>query len=225
MEVAPARRIARPTWFNLRTGLGLVLFAIAFAAGQRVLADARTTLPVWTAARDLPAYAELGDADLVSVGVRLPPELVARYATPSDNMIGSVLVRPVGEGEMIPLTWLSDGARADSGRSMTIPVTQEQALGSTLGVGDRVDVIVTLDAGDVRARTLALVSNVEVVEIVRTAGLVGGDSSVVGVRVAVTPEQAVQLAFGIRTGQIDIAQVEGGPPPGPIDSVTAEDLP
>jgi Flp pilus assembly protein CpaB len=225
VEVAPARRITRPTWFNLRTGLGLVLFAIAFASGQRVLAEARTTLPVWTAARDLPAYAELGAADLVPVGVRLPPALVARYATASVDLTGSVLVRPIGEGEMIPLAWLSEGARADAGRSMTIPVTQEQALGSALAVGDRLDVMVTLDAGDVRARTLALVSDVEVVEIVRTAGLVGGDSSVVGVRVAVTPEQAVQLAFGIRTGAIDIARVEGGPPPGPVESVTAEDLP
>jgi Flp pilus assembly protein CpaB len=217
--------MTRPTWLNLRTGLGLVLFAIAFMAGQRVLADARTTVPVWTAARDLPAYAEVTDADLVPVGVKLPPSLMARYAGASADLSGSILVRPIREGEMIPLAWLSDEPRADGGRSMTIPLTQEQALGSGLAIGDRVDVIVTLDAGDVRARTMALVTSVEVVEIVRTAGLVGGDSTVVGVRVAVTPEQAVQLAFGIRTGEIDIAQVDGGPVAEPIAPVSAEDLP
>jgi Flp pilus assembly protein CpaB len=210
---------------NLRTGLGLVLFAIAFMAGQRVLAEARTTVPVWTAAHDLPAYAEVTEADLVPVGVKLPASLMARYAGASADLSGSILLRPIREGEMIPLAWLSDEALADAGRSMTIPLAQEQALGSALDVGDRVDVIVTLDAGDVRARTLALAPNVEVVEIIRTAGLVGGDSTVVGVRVAVTPEQAVQLAFGIRTGDIDLAQVDGGLAPEPIPPVTAEDLP
>jgi len=202
-----------------------VLFAAAFLSGQRILAGARVTTPVWTAARDLPAYAELTPEDLVAVGVRLPTALVQRYAGASLDLSGAVLTRPVRRGELIALGWLSRGAPAEAGRTVSIPLAPEQGLGTELRPGDRLDVMVTLDAGDVRARTLVLASGVEVVEVVRASGLVAGGSTVTGVTVAVSPEEAVEIAFGVRSGDIDIARVDGSEGPTPPGAVTAEDLP
>jgi Flp pilus assembly protein CpaB len=225
MEAARARQVARPAWLNLRTALGMVLFSIALLSGQRLLSDARVTSPVWTAARDLPAYAEITPGDLASVGVRLPAGLLERYARPSADLSGVVLTRAVRAGEMIAVDWLASGAGAQAGRSMTIPVTPEQVFGGDVRVGDHLDVLVTLDAGDVRARTLVLAGDVEVVGVVRASGFVESDSSVVGVTVAVTPEEEVELAFGLRTGQIDLARVVGGSDYAPSETVTGDDFP
>jgi Flp pilus assembly protein CpaB len=225
IDVRQARTAGRPAWVNLRSTLGLILFAVAFIAGARVLNEARVTTPVWTAARDLPSGTEVGPSDVVSAAVRLPSPLLERYARTSTDLNGAVLSRPVRAGEMIALDWLARDLEDHPGRAMTIPLTPESGAAPTgVRVGDRLDVLLTLDAGDVRARTLVLAGNVEVLEVVETSGLVGEESSVVGVMVAVTPQQEVRLAFGIRTGDIDLSLVEGGPSPAPAESVSAEDF-
>jgi hypothetical protein len=155
----------------------------------------------------------------------LPSSLMQQYAPTSVDLSGAVLTRPVRAGELIHLEWVAAGPAARAGRSMTIPLPPEQGLATDLSVGDRLDVLVTLDAGDVRARTLVLASDVQVLEVVRAPGLVSDADSVVGVTVAVTPAQEVELAFGIRTGEIDIARVEGSAPAPVNRTVTGEDLP
>lgn len=225
MDVSAARRIARPRWANLRTILGLALFGGALFVGQGILEGAKTTIGVWAAARDLRQDETLGAGALVRAEVKLPSDVAAAYAGAAEDLEGAVLTRPVVAGELIPRAWIATGPAASAGRSMTIPVTPEHAVGGRLRPGDRVDVYATFDSGDVRARTSVLVRAVEVLDVVETGGLVVGEESVVGLTVAVTPSEAARLAFAIRTAELDVALVSGAAEDAGETTVRAEDFP
>ncbi len=199
--------------------MGLLLFSVAFFGAQRLIAGARATVPVLVAARDLPTDHTLTAADLVRAEVALPPELMTRYALASRDLAGVSLSRPVAEGEMIALSWVAEGRYVGEGRALTIPITAEHAVGGDLQTGDRVDILATFDSGEVRARTVLVAGGVEIVNPVEAGGLVTGEASVIGVTVAVTPEQAAELTFAIRSADLDVVRVEGAAAPG-ADAVT-----
>ncbi len=208
MEIPAARRLERPAWINLRTILGLTLFAIAFVTGQRVLTTGSTTVPVWIAARDLPAGAVLGPTDLRPAEVNLPPELTGTYVSATQDLTGSVLTRTVRRGELLAGTWVSSSPPSTGG-AITIPLSREHAVGGALRPGDLVDVYATFDAGDLRSRTDLIVREAEVLEVVSSGGLVAGDDSLVGVTIAIDPDAGAEVAGAIRTAEIDLVRVSG----------------
>ena len=225
MDVPTARRLVRPRWANARTILGLVLFIAALLVGRGVLEGAKTTVAVWAAAEDLRQDEPLEATKLVRAEVKLPADVAAAYAGADEDLAGAVLTRPVVAGELIPRAWIASGAAAVAGRSMTIPVSPEHAVGGMLRAGDRVDVFATFDAGGAQARTSVLVRGVEVLDVVEAGGLVVGEEAVVGLTVAVTPSEAARLAFAIRTAELDVALVAGAAEdPGPA-TVRAGDFP
>ena len=224
MDVAAARRAERPTWLNGRTLLGAALLTASLLGGHRVMAQADVTTGVWASTKDLPAGARL-TADALEVSqVRLPAEIVDHYISASDPVEGAVLTRPIRRGELVAEGWLSTGDAASAGRSITIPVSPEHALGGNLRPGDRVDVYGTFHSGDIRARTVLLIRDIEVLDVVTTGGLVMDERSVVGVTVALTPEEAARTAFAIRTAEIDLIGVEMGRGLPPGTTVQSEDF-
>jgi Flp pilus assembly protein CpaB len=209
MDVPVARRVERPAWVNARTVLGLLLFALAFLAGQRILAAGETEVALWAAARDLAQGTVISERDLQLVEADLPGELIRRYVAGSQVVEGAVLVRPVRAGELLPVAWVSSGESSSGlGRAMVIPLTPESSVIPSLRPGDRVDIFATFDAGDVRARTTLVVRGIDVVEVETTGGLVMGEEAVTGIEVSVSPEDAARLAFAIRNGQIDIVRID-----------------
>lgn len=216
MDVAVARRLARPAWLNVRTVLGLLLFAVAIMGGQRVLAGAEHTVEVWVAARDLAQDTRLSAADLEVADVRLTPDLLDRYATAADSLEGDWVMRPVGAGELISTRWTAPAA-TPGGSSMSIPVAPEHAVGGALHAGDRIDVYATYDPGDSRARTSAVVRDAAVLSVVTAGGLVVDEESLVGVTIRVDSAEAARIAFAIRTAEIDVVRLDGPPEPGSAD--------
>jgi Flp pilus assembly protein CpaB len=224
VDVPQARRVSRPTWINVRTVLGLLLFAAAFLAGQRVLNQAESTVAVWVAARDLGAGTVLTIDDVVAAEARLPGDLLERYAPVSRLVEGLVLGHSIRAGELVPASSLQADDPVAPGRSMTIPVTPEHANGGALRPGDRIDVFATFNPGDARARTSLLVGDVEVVDVVVAGGLVAGDEAAIGITVELTPADAARVAFAVRTGEVDIARITGSAPSAPSRSVGIEDF-
>lgn len=218
-EVARARRIETPAWINARSVLGLVLFVVAFVSGQRLLAAADAKVTVWAAARDLAVGETITSADLESVEVQMPEELLSLYATSVPRVEGGKLLHPVRAGELLALEWVGPTGPANTGRSITIPVAPDHAVGGTLRVGDRIDVFATFDAGDQRARTVLVVRAAEVLGTVDSGGLITGEEATVGVTVGTTPQEAARLAFAIRSGEIDIVRVEIPLPSTRVDPV------
>jgi Flp pilus assembly protein CpaB len=210
MNVRVAERVAQPSWLNTRSVLGLLLFLGSFVGGQRLLAGSSEPALVWVAARELPAFTPLDRGALQAVEAELAPRQDTLYLSAETVPEEAVLTRPVGEGQLIPIEWLSEGAAGAEGRSITIPVSPEHAVGGDLSPGDRVDVYATFGAGQVRSRTVLLVEQVEILAVVHTDdALMPASGSLLGLTVAAGPDEAVRLANAIRTGVIDVARIDG----------------
>jgi Flp pilus assembly protein CpaB len=210
VDVPVARRLDRPAWLNLRSVLGALLFLLAFAGGQQILSSAKDTTLVWTAARDLPVNIPLQASDLEVAEVRLPASLLARYASAEADVEGRLLTRPVAAGELLATRWLVTEPEGDRGSAISIPVTPDHAVGGGLQPGDRIDVLATFDAGDIRARTETVLAATDVIEVARAGGFVTGEEAVAGVIVAVSSTEASRLVFALRNADIDIVRVDGG---------------
>jgi hypothetical protein len=207
MASVQAVRVQKPSWANVRTALGLVLFCVALVAGQRMIAGAQDTVQVWVAARDLPADTVVGGGDVRAEDVRLPPELVGNYVRVDTTIEGRSLSRPVLEGEMVA----SSVVTGDDENGGGIVTLSSEVLGqgsTTLGPGDRIDIIATFDPGDVRSRTVPVVRGAEVVEVVTSEGFVGG-SDVAGVRINVPDELVGLLSFASHNAELDVVKVGG----------------
>jgi Flp pilus assembly protein CpaB len=222
MASVQAVRVQKPSWANVRTALGLVLFCVALVAGQRMIAGAQDTVQVWVAARDLPADTVVGGGDVRAEDVRLPPELVGNYVRVDTMIEGRSLSRPVLEGEMVASSVVTGDGENGGG----IVTLSSEALGqgsTTLGPGDRIDIIATFDPGDVRSRTVPVVRGAEVVEVVTSEGFVGG-SDVAGVRINVPDELVGLLSFASHNAELDVVKVGGEQDPRERWSVTRDDF-
>jgi hypothetical protein len=93
-----------------------------------------------------------------------------------------------------------------------VPVAPEHALGGNVRLGDRVDVLGSFTKSTTNARTLTVVHDAEVVEIVRSAGLFGArEGELTALTLSVPPDDAVFLAFAIRNADLDIVRTTGAP--------------
>jgi Flp pilus assembly protein CpaB len=224
MDVATARRLERPAWINGRVILGLVLFVVSFVGAQRLLAAADETVQIWTVRVDLPQGAELSASDLQTTEVKLTSETLSSYFTSEQDLTGMRITRPLHSGELVPRALVSEAGTEASFRDMTIPVTPEHAVGGDVGPGDRVDIYATFDAGDIRARTVPLLMDVDVAGVVQGGGLAIADDALLGITVRVSPKDAARLAFAIRTADIDIAVGDGVPGADSNGSVSGADF-
>ena len=224
MDVPAARRLEAPVWLNGRTILGLLLFCGSVIGGQRLIASSTATTMVWAAAHDVPQDATLTSDDLRAVEIRLPGDLSDSYIGSGQDIVGSVVTRAVLEGELVHAGWLSGSQSGGEGRSMTIPVSPEHAVGGALRSGDRVDIYATFDPGDARARTTLLARDVQIVDLVTAGGFALDEEAFVGLTVSVSPEEATRLAFAIRTAELDVVRITGNAS-GTTTTVRAGDFP
>lgn len=224
MEVAVASRLERPAWVNVRTVLGALLFSIAVLSGWHVLGAADTGHGVWVAAADLPAGTKVTHQDLQVAEVDLAGEQLGHYLSDEVSIEGATLLSPLHAGELVPAAEVAETDRPAASRLMTIPISADHAVGGALRPGDRVDVFASLAAGQPGARTTLLVAGAEVEDLVRAGGLVMDEESLSGVTIEVSPEEAVRVAFAIRSAEIDIVRVAGEATEATTGSIRARDL-
>lgn len=206
MDVPQVGRVEVPRWVNTRTVIGVLLFCVSFLGAQRLLAVEDGTKPVWVLGRSLSSGETITSSDLRVGQVALPPDQAGLYAAQATDLIGAVAVRPIAEGEMIPLSSVAVSIAGGTSRVMTVPIEIAHAVGGDLRVGDVVDVFATFDTDGGRARTVTVASSVEVARVVTAGGLVGEESAI-GVTVSVSADQAARLVFALRTGVIDVVKV------------------
>lgn len=223
MDIAVAARAGRPGLINRRTVLGVLLVGLSVAGGFGILEGAEQTVPVWVAARDLASGSLVTAGSLRVEHVSLPDRLGSKYVTTAEELEGSVVTRPLGEGELISHEWVARSAISE-GRSITVPIDPEHAVGGQLQPGDMVDLFATFDPSDVRARTVSLVREAEVIDTVSAGGLVMGDRSIIGLTVSVSPDEAQRIAFASRTAQIDVVRVDVPSERGTRSVVTGADF-
>lgn len=197
----PARR--RPSLSHLAIGLAALL---AFGFNYLALQNRDATTLVAIADAPIPEGAPF-TSDLI----RLVP-LAANFEGLEHLIVeeevtaleGWILGRSVAEGELIDRSIVIQPGAGDGLRTMSIPVAVEHAAGATLVVGDRVDVISTVDD---QPAFVALD-----LEVVAIADRAQGGLSGVGpyfVVVAVTSDDALALARAISDDTIEIVRSTG----------------
>lgn len=225
MDVPAARRLEKPVWLNGRTIFGLLLFCGAVLGGQQLIQVSSATTLVWSAAHDLAQDTVLGPGDLQTVEVRLPGSLAGHYLGSDELVNGEVVTRAVLAGELIHSGWLAEHSSGGEGRSMTVPISPEHAVGGDLRAGDRVDVYATFDAGDARARTTLLARDIQILRVVTAGGFALDEEAVVGLTVSVSPDEASRLAFAIRTAELDVVRITGDASAPTSSTIRAGDFP
>lgn len=205
---------------NPRTLAGGLLVA-ASAVGLYVAAspdDAEVGDPVVVAATDLRPGRPIESGQVRVERARLP-EGASAFAAPED-VVGRMVLGPVGAGEVVQPAAVSADAAAEPLREVALSLPREQVAVGRLRVGDRVDVYVTADEA-----TSAVVHGVPVV------ALSTGDDDVLGsgrdVRIVVavgSPAAVADLVHALRTGDVTLVRsTHATEAPGDLHPDTGDD--
>ncbi len=154
------RRIAAPSWLDLRLVLGVVLVLAAVVVGAKVVSGARHTYPTVAARHDLEAGTVLSAADLQLARVQLPGHGHGVYLARLKDVVGKQLTRPVSAGELLPSAAV---ARVRPLTTMTVPLAAGTA--PQLRKGERIELWVST----ANCSSLVLLRD-EVVQAVHASG-------------------------------------------------------
>jgi Flp pilus assembly protein CpaB len=222
--LTPARALRRPRRADPRALIGVFVTLAALAGSVAFWVTSSDARPVLVATRDLPVGTTLRASDLTIAYVRMDDALY-RAALPADmleTLIGRPLGEPVHAQQVLARAQVASrvGLAADQ-VAMTIPARPDSAVDGRLKPGDTVQVLVTvIDKTRNEAHTRQILDRAQVFVVGRdqsfgsSSATVEPDSSTRGsissVTLAITADQARQLAEARRTGELDVLLL---PPP------------
>jgi SAF domain len=194
-----ARRIAAPSWLDLRLVLGILLVLAAVVAGAKVVSSARQTYPTVAARHDLEAGTVLSAADLRLARVQLPDHGHGVYLSRLKDAVGRQLTRPVSAGELVPSAAVG---RVRALTTMTVPLAAGAA--PQLRKGERIELWVSAAS----CSSVVLLRD-EVVQAVHAAGGGSFDAGTGGqdVVISVAPALAERVITALA---LDDAKVRAG---------------
>jgi hypothetical protein len=204
-----ASRLAKARWLDARLLIGLLLVLLSVVVGAKVVADADQRVKVWSVTHDLGADTPLSSDDLAPASVSLD-DSTGRYLSASEDLDGLVLTRPVGRGELLPVSAVGR-SDASTERRITIEVDRTGVAGITKG--RVVDVYAVRDDNATGPSTPPelVLSGVTVAEDVKSSGgTFGGGGSTVGVTLLVDQTKVPGLIDAVAHGSIYLVQVPGG---------------
>jgi hypothetical protein len=216
---------------NGRTALGAGLVLLAVLAGALFLDRSQRLVPVYAAARDLPAGTSLKDGDLVVIRARLPATALRHYLRPGvDRQVsGQVLTAPVQRETLIPAGFVLASSRdADL---VELPVQVDPGdMAQGLRPGDSVQVLAAYTEGARRGRAVVLLPAAEVVQVFQDPAGLTGTGQDRGVQLRMPSDRAPVVAAAIATARIFVVKTPGpateeaAPPPAGPDG-TADPSP
>ncbi len=205
------RRVAKPSWLDVRLVLGVGLVAAAVLLGAVVVARARHTDRDVAVNRDLAAGTTLHADDLRLVDVALPASGRRAYLRSTADAIGKVLTRPLGVGELVPVAALEVQTPRTT---VTVPFAADAA--PDLHRGQRIVVWLSTPA----CPSVVLLNDVTVQDVhsadaATFAGAGGGQAAVL----TVTPQLAERVvgALAIRDAAIRAGVLTGSGQSAPAD--------
>ena len=195
---------------NGRTALGAAFVLLAVLAGALFLDRAQRLVPVYAAARDLPAGTPLKSGDLMVVRVRLPASALRHYLRPSPGPAapGRVLTAPVRREALVPAEIVLASSRdADL---VELPVQVDPGdMAQGLRPGDRVQVLAAFTEGARRGRAVVLLPTAEVVRVLEDAAGLTGSGQERGVQLRMPSDRAPVVAAAIATARIFVVKAPG----------------
>src|SRR5690348_16850056 len=113
------RRVATPSWLDLRLVLGVLLVLASVLVGARIVSSARETYARVAVRHDLAVGTVLGADDLELQQVQLPDAGRNVYLSAVRDALGKKLNRPLAAGELVPASALSSVAAQTT---VTVPL-------------------------------------------------------------------------------------------------------
>jgi hypothetical protein len=212
---------------NGRTALGVCLVLLAVLAGAIFLDRAQRLLPVYAAARDLPAGLALKSGDLMVVRVRLPAAALRHYLRPGHGTVvsGRVLAAPVRRETLVPAELvLASSRHADL---VELPVQVDPGdMAQGLRPGDSVQLLAAYTEGARRGRAVILLPSAEVVQVLQDPTGLTATGRERGVQLRMPSERAPVVAAAIATARIFVVKAPGpATDPAPADPTPPSDVP
>ncbi len=209
LPAPPANRLTRARWLDARLLIGLLLVLLSVVIGAKVVADADQRVQVWSVTHDLGADTPLSGDDLQAASVNLD-DATGRYLAASEDLDGLVLTRPVGRGELLPVTAVG---RADPTARRRIVIEVDRFGVAGLDKGQVVDVYAVPEtpSGEPPARPELVLDGVTVGEDVKSGGSAfGGSGSKAGVSLLVDSADVPDLIDAVAHGDVYLVQVPAG---------------
>jgi hypothetical protein len=186
------------------------LVLLAILAGALFLDRAQRLVPVYAAARDLPAGTPLKSGDLVVVRVRMPASALRHYLRPSPGRAapGRVLTAPVRREALVPAELvLASSREADL---VELPVQVDPGdMAQGLRPGDRVQVLAAFTEGARRGRAVVLLASAEVVALLEDPAGLTASGQERGVQLRMPSDRAPVVAAAIATARIFVVKAPG----------------
>ena len=206
----PAHRLRAVTWMNGRTALGAAVVLLAVLAGALFLDRAQRLVPVYAAARDLPAGTPLKSGDLMIVRVRLPASALRHYLRPSGDAAvpGRVLTAPVRRDALVPAELVLASSRHADLVELSVQVDPGD-MAQGLRPGDRVQVLAAFTEGARRGRAVVLLPSAEVVRVLEDPDGLSGAGRERGVQLRMRGDRAADVAAAIATARIFVVKAPG----------------
>ena len=163
------------------------------------------------ARRAVPPGAKLQAADLGRLAIDLPPATAARAFTDADVLIGTTVIAPLAEGDLIQASAVVAKPSDPSSREVTFAVARS-TLAEGLEAGERIDVLATYGSGDDAFTTVVLRSAL-VVGLDRGDRPRVGDGREASVTVAIDdPADAVAVAHAVQLAKLTVVRATGAAP-------------
>ena len=167
-------------------------------------------VPVYAAARDLPAGTSLHAGDLVVIRVRLPASALRHYLRPSAGrpVTGGILTAPVRRETLVPAGFLLTSRRdADL---VELPVQVDPGdMARGLRPGDSVQVLAAYTEGARRGRAVVLLPTAEVVQVLQGPAGLTASGQERGVQLRMPSDRAPMVAAAIATARIFVVKAPG----------------
>lgn len=188
---------------------GLLVAAAAvglFGAYARLGAGPRRSFVV--ARHAMAAGSRVQATDLALSAVDLPPALRARAFARVADLVGTTLVAPLGQGELVQASSVVAARPGGAARVVSFPVDRGR-LGA-LKQGEKVDVLATYGTG-ADAYTAVVLRQALVTEVDRGRSSLGDTgSSVVSVAVD-DPDDELAMAHALQLGKLTVVVATGSP--------------
>ena len=207
----------RPRRADPRALIGVFLTLAALAGSVAFWVGGSDARPVLVAARDLPIGSTLRQSDLTVAYLRTDDSVYAA-AVPADmldGLVGRRLSEPMHAHQVLARAQVADrSGLAPDQVAITLPAKSDSAVGGRLRPGDAVQVLLTVtDKSRAEARSRVVLERAQVFDVGRdqpfsssslaTDADAAQRSAIASVTLAVSADQARQLAEARRTGELD----------------------
>lgn len=204
---SPAARRHRPaSWTDRRLLLGALLVVGSLVGVVAVVAASDDSVGVWAVRVGLAPGMTVDASDVELQQVRLPA--TDAYLTEGQSPVGSVVVRQVSAGELLPAGAVVAADAAPDRRLVTVPVERHH-LPADLARGEQVDVyLVTRDAtGGAVGDPVLVLASATVDDVEGEGSRFSGSSLETGVVLAVDADQVADVVAASARGSVVLVRV------------------